>query len=130
MVVVLISPQPSVFQALCQLDFIKIFFFAAGQSYEKRDMKVIKIESGSGSSNKPAVFVDGGIHAREWISPVFVNNMINKVCTGTYHFLYFRLIRVSFVSTCFPQVVLYSCAMFLLFLHRPQCLCKHPILET
>ena len=106
MVVVLISPQPSVFQALCQLDFIKIFFFLAGQSYEKRDMKVIKIESGSGSINKPAVFVDGGIHAREWISPVFVNNMINKVCTGTYYCIYCRLIRVSFVSTCFPQVVL------------------------
>ena len=93
-------------------------------------MKIIKIESGSGSSNKPAVFVDGGIHAREWISPVFVNNMINKVCTGTYHFIYCRLIRVSFVSTCFPQVVLYSSAMFLLFLHRPQYLCNHPILET
>jgi len=50
-----------------------------GQSYEKRDMKVIKIVSGTGSSTKPAVFVDGGIHAREWISPVFVNNMIDKL---------------------------------------------------
>ena len=89
MVVVLISPQPSVLQALCQLDLIKKFFLA-GQSYEKRDMKVITIESGSGSSNKPAVFVDGGIHAREWISPVFVNNMINKVCSGTYYFMYCR----------------------------------------
>ena len=54
-------------------------------------MKVIKIESGSGSSNKPAVFVDGGIHAREWISPVFVNNMINKVC-------YYRFLPLHILS--------------------------------
>lgn len=47
-------------------------------------MKVIKIVSGTGSSTKPAVFVDGGIHAREWISPVFVNNMIDKVCLNSY----------------------------------------------
>lgn len=43
-------------------------------------MKVIKI-TGSSAGNKPAVFVDGGIHAREWISPAFVNNMVYKVCS-------------------------------------------------
>lgn len=42
-------------------------------------MKAIKITAGVGAKNKPAVFIDGGIHAREWISPVFVNNMISKV---------------------------------------------------
>ena len=32
------------------------------QSSEGRDLKVVKI--GNGDSNKPAVFIDGGIHAR------------------------------------------------------------------
>lgn len=36
-----------------------------GNSYEGREMKAIKISSG-GNRNKPVIFVDGGIHAREW----------------------------------------------------------------
>lgn len=54
-------------------------YTVAGESYEGREMKIIKISSSSGPSNKQAVFVDGGIHAREWISPAFVNNLIDKV---------------------------------------------------
>lgn len=50
-----------------------------GQSFEGREMKVIKITSNSSTGNKSAVFVEGGAHAREWISPVFVNNLIYKV---------------------------------------------------
>jgi murein tripeptide amidase MpaA len=34
-----------------------------GQSSEGRDMKVMKISTG-GVSSKPAVWLDGGIHAR------------------------------------------------------------------
>ncbi|KAF6037078.1 hypothetical protein EB796_004639 [Bugula neritina] len=50
-----------------------------GQSFEGREMKVIKITSNSSTGNKSAVFVEGGAHAREWISPVFVNNLIYKL---------------------------------------------------
>nr|AEI58636.1 carboxypeptidase [Eupolyphaga sinensis] len=39
-----------------------------GKSYEGRDMVVIKISSG-GSGTRPAILIDGGIHAREWIAP-------------------------------------------------------------
>ncbi|CAF0881667.1 unnamed protein product, partial [Adineta ricciae] len=51
--------------------------FTVGQSYEKRDMKGLKISSsklarkrdGTPVNQKKAVWWDGGIHAREWISP-------------------------------------------------------------
>ncbi|CAG9788800.1 unnamed protein product [Diatraea saccharalis] len=47
-----------------------------GASYEGRDLKVLRISNGK-STNK-AVFIDGGIHAREWISPATVTYFINQ----------------------------------------------------
>ncbi|KAI8439586.1 hypothetical protein MSG28_013313 [Choristoneura fumiferana] len=47
-----------------------------GKSYENRDLKILRISDGK-STNK-AVFIDGGIHAREWISPATVTYFINQ----------------------------------------------------
>ncbi|ALC43322.1 CG8560, partial [Drosophila busckii] len=41
----------------------------AGQSYEKRDLKTITISNGDGRQGKNVIFLDAGIHAREWIAP-------------------------------------------------------------
>ena len=49
-----------------------------GQSYEGRDMIVIKISSG-GNGNRPVVLVDGGIHAREWVAPAMTLYIINQL---------------------------------------------------
>ncbi|KAG8180463.1 hypothetical protein JTE90_001996 [Oedothorax gibbosus] len=47
--------------------------FSIGESAEGRQLKVIKIGSKSTSVvAKPAIWIDGGIHAREWISPATV----------------------------------------------------------
>ncbi|CAF0819240.1 unnamed protein product [Rotaria sordida] len=54
--------------------------FTVGKSYENRDMKGFKISSkkmatkrdGTKVTAKKAVWWDGGIHAREWISPATV----------------------------------------------------------
>ncbi|KAL4711494.1 hypothetical protein ACJJTC_000510 [Scirpophaga incertulas] len=47
-----------------------------GTSYERRDLKILRISDGK-PTNK-AVFIDGGIHAREWISPATVTYIINQ----------------------------------------------------
>ena len=46
-----------------------------GTSYEGRPMRVLKICKSGTCGEKPAMWIDGGIHAREWISPA----------TATYH---------------------------------------------
>ena len=48
-----------------------------GNSVEGRTLKVIKIGlPRSNGSAKPAIWIDGGIHAREWISPSSVEYVI------------------------------------------------------
>merc|ERR1712215_54164 len=52
--------------------------FSVGRTYEGRDMVGIKI----GSGNKPAVWIDGGIHAREWISPATVMYFLTQLLSS------------------------------------------------
>lgn len=47
-----------------------------GQSYENREIKGLKLKFGTGE--KPVVFIEGGIHAREWISPATATYLINE----------------------------------------------------
>merc|ERR1712212_273131 len=61
---------------LCSLENI-------GQSYEGRTMTMLKISTGG--SGKPGVFIDGGIHAREWIAHATVTYAINQLVeSGQY----------------------------------------------
>jgi len=45
-----------------------------GQSYEGSDMRILKVCRG-GCGSKPAMWYDGGIHAREWVSPAVATYM-------------------------------------------------------
>jgi len=49
-----------------------------GQSYEGRDMRVVSVCRG-GCGEKKAVWIDGGIHAREWVSPATVTWMLMEL---------------------------------------------------
>merc|ERR1711962_1179564 len=65
------------------LDFIEAEFdFVTteeiGQSGEGRSMRVAKICRGECGS-KPAVWIDGGIHAREWVSPAATTWMLKEL---------------------------------------------------
>ncbi|CAH0563476.1 unnamed protein product [Brassicogethes aeneus] len=51
-----------------------------GQSVLGKDIKVLKVSNGK-PGNK-AMWVDGGIHAREWISPSTVTYIINQFVTN------------------------------------------------
>jgi len=49
-----------------------------GQTYEGRDMWVAQI---GGDTDKPILFLECGIHAREWIAPAVCLNIINRLVT-------------------------------------------------
>ncbi|XP_022688751.1 carboxypeptidase B-like isoform X1 [Varroa jacobsoni] len=51
-----------------------------GSTYEGRQIKGLKISSGG--KDKPVIWIDSGIHAREWISPATSLYIINKLVTG------------------------------------------------
>lgn len=51
-----------------------------GKSHEGHDIKGIKISHGAG---KRVVFLESGIHAREWIAPATTNYIINELLTST-----------------------------------------------
>ncbi|KAL7287595.1 hypothetical protein TKK_0018242 [Trichogramma kaykai] len=51
-----------------------------GKTYEGRTIKGVKISYGS---KNPGIFIEGGIHAREWISPATVTYLIDQFLTST-----------------------------------------------
>lgn len=52
-----------------------------GKSFEGRDLKVIKISNGV-SNGKRKIWIDAGLHAREWIGPSTAMYFINKLVTS------------------------------------------------
>uniref|UniRef100_A0A182NUX8 Zinc carboxypeptidase A 1 n=1 Tax=Anopheles dirus TaxID=7168 RepID=A0A182NUX8_9DIPT len=51
----------------------------AGRSHQNRTLKGVKVSYGPG---RPGVFIEGGIHAREWISPATVTYILNELVNG------------------------------------------------
>lgn len=54
-----------------------VTLFSLGKTYEGRDHLGVKISSGG--TNKPAILVDAGIHAREWMAPMQGLYIINQL---------------------------------------------------
>lgn len=50
-----------------------------GESYEGRQIRGVKVSHRAGN---PGVALEGGIHAREWISPATVTYILNKLLTS------------------------------------------------
>ncbi|XP_059613704.1 carboxypeptidase B-like [Phlebotomus argentipes] len=51
----------------------------AGKSYEGRDILVVRISTTNFDGTKPKIFIDAGIHAREWIAPMAALNIIHEL---------------------------------------------------
>jgi len=49
-----------------------------GSSYQNRNLLAVKITSAKNTTVKPAIWFDGGIHAREWISTAAVVYMLGN----------------------------------------------------
>ncbi|XP_017048416.1 carboxypeptidase B-like [Drosophila ficusphila] len=50
-----------------------------GRSYENRKLTTITITNGDGRKDKNAIFIDAGIHAREWLTHTTALNVINEL---------------------------------------------------
>jgi len=57
-------------------DFVEVE--SIGESYEGRPMRVVKVCK-NGCGNKPAMWIDAGIHAREWIGPAAITWMMKEL---------------------------------------------------
>ena len=58
----------------------KVQVIVAGKTYENRQIKGVKLSFGA---NKPGVFLEAGIHAREWIGPATILYMLNELLHST-----------------------------------------------
>ncbi|XP_055704366.1 carboxypeptidase B-like [Phlebotomus papatasi] len=51
----------------------------AGESFEGREILVARISNSNFDGTKPKIFIDAGIHAREWIAPMAALNLIHEL---------------------------------------------------
>ncbi|KAI9553881.1 hypothetical protein GHT06_019151 [Daphnia sinensis] len=50
-----------------------------GTSYENRTLYLVRISNATAPDTQPAVWIDGGFHAREWISPALATYIIQQI---------------------------------------------------
>lgn len=57
----------------------KVQVVVGGKTYEGREIKGVKV---SFKKENPGIFIEGGIHAREWISPATVMYILEQLLTS------------------------------------------------
>ncbi|XP_076054201.1 carboxypeptidase B-like [Oratosquilla oratoria] len=72
-----------------------------GKTFEGRDMKMLKLSKGG--SGKPIVFIDGGIHAREWISTATVSYMMSQMVENSGSHAFLDKVDFYFLPTINPD---------------------------
>ncbi|CAD5215255.1 unnamed protein product [Bursaphelenchus xylophilus] len=59
----------------------KVQFLNISKTFEGRDLVGVKLYSSS-SKSKPSIFIDAGIHAREWIAPAVALHLMDTLVSG------------------------------------------------
>ncbi|XP_023234195.1 carboxypeptidase B-like [Centruroides sculpturatus] len=57
----------------------KIQVVTVGRTFRGNELKLVKLSTGPRNANKPIIWIDGGIHAREWIAPATAMYIIFKI---------------------------------------------------
>lgn len=59
-----------------------VSLFVAGRSYEGRELLGMKISHKDGRADRQAIFLEAGMHAREWIGPATATYFANELLTS------------------------------------------------
>uniref|UniRef100_A0AC34RBP9 Peptidase M14 carboxypeptidase A domain-containing protein n=1 Tax=Panagrolaimus sp. JU765 TaxID=591449 RepID=A0AC34RBP9_9BILA len=79
-----------------------------GQTFENRPMILLKFGDLYNNS-KPIIFIDGGIHAREWISPATVLSYIHHIIAKNESFSeIFKIVNIFILPVVNPDGYEYS----------------------
>ncbi|XP_018320905.1 carboxypeptidase B [Agrilus planipennis] len=81
---------------------------AIGTTFEQRSIFMVTISSSFDNADKPSIFIEAGMHAREWLAPAVVMYSIGQLVTNS---LYWKLIeetRWYFVPVANPDGYAYS----------------------
>lgn len=77
--------------------------FDIGRSYQGQPLTGIRITNGR-NRTKPALWIDAGIHAREWIAPATANYIINALITGRHDDLVVKELLEEFEWYIMPSI--------------------------
>ena len=75
--------------------------YIAGKTHEKRNLRVLVLKT---ATSKRAIWIDCGIHAREWISPATCIWTINKVEFSEI----INFAKILIIIICFKLVTEYN----------------------
>ena len=80
-----------------------------GSSYEGRTLTLLKLTERA-RVNAPIVWIEAGIHAREWIAPAVATYMINELVLNKdgYTAKYFDNLKIYFIPSANPDGYEYS----------------------
>ncbi|XP_058797647.1 carboxypeptidase B-like [Phymastichus coffea] len=73
-----------------------------GFTFENRQIMGIKFSSG-GEERKPAVFIDAGIHAREWIAPTTALYAIKQLAENASNYHLFQNVDIYIIPLANPD---------------------------
>ncbi|KAL1456823.1 hypothetical protein WDU94_001519 [Cyamophila willieti] len=86
----------------------KVNVSTIGETFEGRPIQAIKISHGGSGNENPTILMDGGIHAREWISPAMVLYVLHQLVEHPENFPMLRKVDWLLIPLLNPDGYVYS----------------------